>query len=89
VGGFALAEHGISMTHQQDIVPAGIAADCTGAGEKGIAKMLHRQRRRLDAVIGEEPGQEPADGVDTRLVVGSGVDVDQGGQQGHHAFLLR
>ena len=64
-------------------------ADGTGSGKKGVAETLDGERLRRKAVIGEKAGQLNADSIDTRFVVGPGVDIHQCRQQRDHALLLR
>lgn len=86
LGDFALGKHGIAMAHQQDRLF--VAAGFGDQPMHGIAIDIMRLAPGFDAVFGEVLFETSADGIDTFLVEGAGIDVHDVAQQVDHRLLL-
>ena len=70
-------------------MPLAVTTDRRGAGKKRVAELLKRMCGRSNAVIGKKARNQHSDGIDALLVIGSGIDIHQDRQEGHHVVLSR
>jgi hypothetical protein len=86
LGGGAVGEDSVAMTHQHDrpVTAAAGGEPCRDA----IAKSFIGEGFTGDARCFEPAPQSSADLIDAALVVAAGIDVYEISQQGHHRLML-
>ena len=88
-GSLTLGKHRVTMAHQEDVPLAILRITGTDARHQAKAGILARDDLGGDPALIEVGLDRLTDGIDTGMIVGTGIDVDDAFQKiGHRLSLL-